>query len=823
MAKPYNQAAAGRILRNRPRTPEEVLPGEPSAAARRGAQAGVMADIPGGLVDLARGGLGYVAAGLESLLPPEVAEGLNVSGFRRYMLPYSEEEKRQARAQFGAAPFGSSERIEEELVRSGVLPPSTGTLEETMARMGAGFMDAVPGMAGTTGRKLVGQKLGKTAAEAKNADFTAPMPKPEKYTEVTPDEIDKVIDDTPIIDPKDLIGKKVFPIVADLTDAGVFYSGIDSSKVDPQLLMGGPKYPNLTSSKAAGSVWAVQGKSVARKKLEKDADYAIVVAMKPTSHISNPQVANAIVNTNVAYARDGKISPENLQGLNSLIQEKYPDFPGLESPNVDAYLSKGEQSFETRADIGKILSQAKAESFGAANVDRILRATQDPETYSLRRNDAIFVVQIDKTEDPKDMSNLIELGVVQGTKEHPSYTYGIKGRVVGKFAAPVGWDVIWSDWLDQKKQEGVTGLIRSFDLNLPVTTITPEKAQNIANQTFKYIQGPRQLEVASRAVAGKWADSNTPVGQGGATPAGFARALRSSDAAPTLTQYSKEELSKAVRSGEMTLYQLGGPRSIKGQDNPDSAEIYFALKRNTDYNSDFDLEIPELTPNEVALVSVVNNEPGAKGIGGPGVVLKAIEEGATALDAFAVPSKKFPNGFLPELYSEFGFDEVARIKFNKEYYIKDNGAPAFEDLLDYWRSTGWDESQGMPDIVIMKYRGDDASRQGATQRFLTEGRVNPRGGTLSTVAPARENSGQRPGADILPAQPAGGPDYPGGDQGRPGAGDRTPLSNRFAGVIEEVANLSPQQAQSMGVDPDAYQIMRDIARKRAASQMVSTP
>ena len=65
--------------------------------------------------------------------------------------------------------------------------------------------------------------------------------------------------------------------------------------------------------------------------------------------------------------------------------------------------------------------------------------------------------------------------------------------------------------------------------------------------------------------------------------------------------------------------------------------------------------------------------------------MKAIEEGATALDAFAVPSERFPDGFLPDFYGSFGFEEVGRIDFDPSFYSQTELA----DLEDYWRSTGW--------------------------------------------------------------------------------------------------------------------------------------
>lgn len=76
------------------------------------------------------------------------------------------------------------------------------------------------------------------------------------------------------------------------------------------------------------------------------------------------------------------------------------------------------------------------------------------------------------------------------------------------------------------------------------------------------------------------------------------------------------------------------------------------------------------------------NNGGPKGAGKAALV-DAIERGASYLDCF--------DGFLPDLYHDYGFVETGRLKFVDEY------AP-----------TGWDfDRYGRPDVVFMAYRGGD--------------------------------------------------------------------------------------------------------------------
>ena len=768
---------------------KQELSEEEKKAVRAGAARAWYADLPGAAADITGMALDNGAEGLSRLLPSELAG---------YDLPKSLGIKRFQKAM--RDPALGHKHLEKLGVDAGYIPPTTGTEEEERARLLAGFIDPVPLPVGSM--KFTSPVMNETSKASKVA--------PKSYVPVAPEQANHFIDDFPTIDPQDLVGKKVFPIVSDLTDGGTVYTGIDSSRLDvPEQLFGGPKFPGLASSRAAGSVWALQGKGKATAKLTKDADYAVVVSMLPESHKSNTSFVNSALKTMQSYVRDGRITGRNLKKINKLIrtptknkaEKALKTFPGFDSPNFTEYLQG--LNFESRARIAQVLDSTAAQEAGAPNITKMLRKTQDPSTYGLNRNDAILVIEIDKT----GADNLVELGKAPGTLAHPSYKYGIKGRVVGKFATPVNYETIWSKFVGDKRAAGKTdrGIVRAFDLSLPVTEITQEIADKLPTTPLQAIQSPRQANLVIDTVQGNWKTSDELAKKGGIAPVDFVAALKASDASATLTPYSLKEVQDGIRSGDFKIYQLG-----------DDGQIFFGLKKNYNFFDEYGFEHPDLTPNEVALVGVVNNEPGAKGVAGPSVLLKAIEEGATALDAFAVPSKKYPGGFLPKLYNEYGFEEVGRLPFEEQYYT----AQQLKDLKEYWRSTGWDESLGMPEVSIMKFRGDDAIRSNATSRFFNDGEISPRRQTPGAATTAIEGTGQRTGPDTgRPSGPSGT-----GDLGRDPRSIRTDsgprLSGRIRSVLDELENLSPSQAKNLGLNPEAINSLRSARVQRAAEGMM---
>lgn len=628
-------------------------------------------------------------------------------------------------------------------------------------------------------------------------------------------------DDVPTINPQDLVGKKVFPIFADLTKANAAFHGIDASRLDqPEQLYGGPGYPLLPEVQQHGLAWAVEGKGRGTTKLLKDADYVAVSAMEPHSHQSNASFSNALMKNMAAYVRDQRITPEGLQQINDMIRapsdqkelKGLENFPGFDHPDAEYFLRN--IPFEQRKRIATVLSSKTAQDLGAPNIAKITRETLDPVFSGVPSRHAMFLMQIPRTStgepDEAELNRLLVHLKNEGLPEHPSYSYGIKGTLVGKFHYPVAPEILFKDWFDNALEEAKTkkgpkggepNVRRAFDLKMPVQTITQEIADMLPHHP-RDIQSGRAAQLALRAFNDEWDTTESSVKEGGLSPADMSQALKDSEASSTLSQYSPKELKDMIKSGQFTGYKLKG------------GEVYFGLKRGTNYADEYGFEHPELTPNETALVSVVNNEPGAKGIGGAPVVLKAIQHGATALDCYAVPSQKHPNGFLPEFYSNFGFEELGRVPFDPKYVSPQQ----FEDMKHEWTKAGWDASMGLPALSIMKWKGDENDRADAIRRHVQKSRESARPGPNSTdVRSAAGGAEQRAEPAVDTARGQGGTDLSGGDRG-PIRDDRQARpADRLTRTLDELKALSPQEAKHFGVDPADIERAKSLGLKRGGA------
>jgi hypothetical protein len=601
-------------------------------------------------------------------------------------------------------------------------------------------------------------------------------------------------DDVPTINPDHLIGKKVFPIMADLTATGAPYTGIDSTQLhNPVPLRGGPGYPLIPANQKHGVVWAVQGKGRGTMKLGKDADYGVVTSMNPDTHRSNATFTQALTRTAIEHAKAGRITPENVSKLDEMIRTPTQDptharlakFPGLQHPHAGSFTDS--LNFESRKRIADVLGSPTAQKLGAPDTEKLIRATADPAFAGLNRSQALYLIKLAKGDD-----SLVHLKD-EGLPEHESYAYGIKGHVVGKFHHPVAPETLWHDWHKEQEAAGKQNIRRAFDLALPTGTITPEIAAMLPRHP-KDMQSPLAARMALHTALDHWHSTDDPVKEGGLSPTELSEALRRSDSSSTLSQYSPDDLKGMIKKGNFKGYRLHG------------GKVYFGLKKNTDYGDEYGFHHPDLTKHETALVSVVNNEPGAKGIGGPAVVLKAIKEGATALDAYAVPSAKHPNGFLPDYYSHFGFKELGRIPFDPKYVSKQQ----FEDMKHHWRSQGWDESRGLPDLAIMKWKGEEGDRQEALRRHLGTGSTRSGGENHPADVQAAADRAER-GAVPHRGAPQGLPHGDqGGDRGGVRNGDAPRPTDRLSRTISAATALSPQEATTFGVEPDL------VAKAKAA-------
>ena len=331
-------------------------------------------------------------------------------------------------------------------------------------------------------------------------------------------------------------------------------------------------------------------------------------------------------------------------------------------------------------------------------------------------------------------------------------------------------------------------LAYSFGKVLPTETMTVDQARNIQEATdLEMLQNPTQAKMIESAINGQWSTSLTPKNKGGVSSADYERALKRNPSYPSLEPYTAADINAGKKSGDLVTQQLAG------------GDIFFSLKKNPDYTWMNDGKpISELGDSEVDLVGVINNERGAKGIAGPSILGKAIEDGATVLNAFAVPSEAHPQGFLNNLYGGYGFEEIKRVPFSKEFYIEDRGQNAYDDLLRQWRSEGWDESQGFPDVVLMKWKGTDGQRANASQKVFDK---NFQGfGTGENIGSIRSaGSDFESSVQTSSKQQISGQNNGQRDRGTIQSGDGSPISSRLRGTLDEFQNLTSLQRRNLGL------------------------
>ena len=594
------------------------------------------------------------------------------------------------------------------------------------------------------------------------------------------------IQDTPVVSLKDFEGRKVFAAFADLTSAGKIYRGIDSSEVAiPIETHGGPEWP-MIQNEAVGeetNVWANEGKGIATKKLQRANEGAImlIAAQHKNAHVSNTETATAVIATNAAYAKDGRITLENLATIDNTIRKDIPNFPGIEATSVMEFVNTLPfQGKKSRARIAEILESADMQKLGTPNVQRILDEMRSSEYDGLRIGDAVIAIELTPG------SSRVTLGE-QGTLPHPSYKYALRGRLIGRFARPINIESIFDDFYAGRRAEGkpTLGDRRAFDLAKPVQVITPAIAARVPGTPYNSFRSPRHAQIIKMALDDKWRSSADAVGKGGVSPAALVDALNASPAKLALDRYTQDSLKAKIKTGEMSIHQLGDSQVFFGIKQGDPASAYGQDPAAFGFG-----------PDEKTLSLVLNNERRTGGMA-DAIVMKSLQLGVTALDCFAVKSKKNPTGMLPELYENYGFERAGTVPFDPQYYSKTELA----DLKKYWKSTGWDDSLGLPEIVLMKWKGNNELRTKSLREFAAENSASVQeavGGRelyTDTRKLAQRNAGKGSKAQRRAGQGDAGSSA--GNQGNAGRGVR--LSRGFLGAHDELLSLSPDELRNLGI------------------------
>ena len=274
-------------------------------------------------------------------------------------------------------------------------------------------------------------------------------------------------------------------------------------------------------------------------------------------------------------------------------------------------------------------------------------------------------------------------------------------------------------------------------------------ADHLATLKNANVDSPRTAKLATDPVLDRWRRGDVAVKQGGASPQFYLDSLRRAGlAVPELS-----DVKKGIKNGTLRIYQLGDEES----------GIWFSLRKDG---------------NETRLEGITNTEQGAAGIGTPAVLLKALQEGATAVDCVVEKSKQFPDGYLPHLYREFGFE------------------------IDGEEVPGKD---GQPGTVTMRWNGSDADRNNILGRYLASGTEGVFAGRDLAVATADADV---IGRDAEKASGAGRADT-GGTPGDQATGDARPLAPVRGNPIRSTAELSDLEAQNLGISPDDLAAMRE--------------
>lgn len=471
------------------------------------------------------------------------------------------------------------------------------------------------------------------------------------------DHIDQISlsEEVPELELKDLVGKKLFPIIADRTAAGVLYKGIRGAMLKLAVpLLGGEGFSIRNDNMLAKAIWANRGANVAStfaKRAEQGAEYALIVQGDPDMHQSNTTVAYSYMQTVMAAVADPMHEMTHDDEANvkefinkwpsknpidkELIKRKDAKLPPEPEPNQKTgIVAKGKQDKYDNAVRKKAMAQK--------DYDDAVKARQELEAYpgisDPTKANAYFhkmsfegrkmllnvlgLKELQKFHMPpkqavldeirdKNLSGmnwgdgtlvikidtekpLVKLGT-EGTTVHPDYPNGVRGEVVGRLKTPINYTTLWQDWVQQKFEEGsdVDGIRRAFDLSNPVVEITDKLVEKIGDWSAPGIPTPMHGRIVSALLGGQRTDTKTAVNAGGASPQAFLDELHVSQN-PNVDQKMYGDKDAFSKRKDVTAYRLGLAADKKWQ-----PRVYYAIEERGD---------------DRHMSVIVNNEKGTEGL-----------------------------------------------------------------------------------------------------------------------------------------------------------------------------------------------------------------
>ena len=494
----------------------------------------------------------------------------------------------------------------------------------------------------------------------------------------------------------------IIPTIADRTAAGAIFYGADGNQHMGIPAMGGVYFPLVMSNIAEDWIWADRGAGVEagkrKKTMKLGVTHMLVTLGSNNMHQSNTTVTQVYAqDLGMKLAGDLRFGTNNPNPITEeTLAEVMTFFENMEfkgDPDSKSYAKTkvvmeevmsfkdvgfgslydgtgGAKLNQWLQDLSFDARKIWLDKMGSKNVSgklqvdmqRVLDATREPTLNTQGLGTGVVLLEI----------NVDEWAEGSQPIQHPDFPSAMTGKVVGVFDTPISYELLWQDHIAANRAAAIakTGKprlsaqeYRAWTLKAPPVTLTQDLVNRIGDHNSPGIDGEMQarmvLSMVTNANNKHWGDAS--VGDGGVKPIDYA------DAA---SRVSSAQSGMAVPAGEMDATKetytdkkgVTKERSIKGtgfnaklkmgREGKEGGLLLSQLGKTQAWS------LIEITPRGKKIVSLFNLEQNTQGIAETGLILDALDQGATL--SVSDPSNPVYNllvdfGFTPNAYGELEF------------------------------------------------------------------------------------------------------------------------------------------------------------------------
>jgi hypothetical protein len=569
----------------------------------------------------------------------------------------------------------------------------------------------------------------------------------------------------------------IIPTIADRTAAGTNFYGADGQQYMGIPALGGPFFPLTMQNIAGGFIWADRGAGVEAAKrdktMKKGVTHMLVTLGTNNMHQSNTTVTQVYVQ-DLAMKLQSDLRP-GTNNPNPITKEKLAEvmqfFENMEfkgNPDSKSYaktkvvmeevMSFANVGFDSLSDgtggaklnqwlqnlsfdarkiwLDKMGSKEIAGKLGI-DMQKILDTTREPTLNTQGLGAGVVLLEIDTASWAKGSQPI----------QHPDFPSAMMGKVVGVFDTPISWELLWQDHVAAEKAAEIakTGAprkgpqeYRAWTLKAPPVTLTQDLVDRIGDHNAPGIDGEMQARMVmsmidTRATNKHWGDAN--VGNGGVKPIDYADAVERVRASQegmaqkpgsleaTQETYTKKDGTEGTRSIKGTGFNA---KLKMGREGKVGGLLLSQLGKTQAWS------LIEITPRGKKIVSLFNLEQNTQGIAETGLILDALDQGATL--SVADPRNPVYNllidfGFAPNSYGELEFN--GEVQANGETYTERYFRYGFEGIQN---------GRVDPDVAAITERiVDDSAQPASSEQAVKQYGYDPlakpfREGTLQSRA-----------------------------------------------------------------------------------------